>query len=70
MWDFFKIDWESIIVLGVKTLKGKRVESCNMQGCFGAVVYHIRTQRNHIIFGGQVRSKENILKIMISYHGI
>lgn len=62
MCGFFKNNWESILVWGVKKLRGLIAVKCKV--ALGAIVYHIWMQRNHRIFGGQVISKENLLKFI------
>jgi len=64
IWGFFENNWKSILVWGVKKLRGKGLRAVICKVALRAIVYHIWMQRNHRIFGGQVCSKENASKII------
>jgi len=54
IWGFFENNWKSILVWGVKKLRGKGLRAVICKVALRAIVYHIWMQRNHRIFGGQV----------------
>lgn len=55
-----KVIWAEVVYWVVENLKGMSLRVLLCKLVFGAVVYHLRKQRNAIRHGNNVRSEEQI----------
>ena len=55
-------DWSLLIAWGIQNLKGKsfRASICNM--AWWATVYHLWLQRNSKVYGGVIKTEEQIVQ--------